>query len=91
MIALGLGIGRRRKLGTAVPLFPSPPNGFALNGSANVALKAMLARVRGGQGRGRIVFKGDSTTAGAGSGTSTVRYNSQAREQTVRRRCLLRG
>lgn len=48
-------------------LFPAGtlPAGFAMNGSSNTALKAMLARVANGTGRGRIVFKGDSTTAGS--------------------------
>jgi hypothetical protein len=41
--------------------------GFALNGSTNTALKAMLARVAGGTGRGKILMPGDSTGVGAGS------------------------
>lgn len=44
----------------SVPL----PTGFALNGSTNPALKAMLA-----SGTGRIIFKGDSTTAGSSEDT----------------------
>lgn len=68
-LGLGLGVGRRRPSPTG-PLPPvAGPVGYAGNGSANARLRAMLARVRGGTGRGRIVFKGDSTTAGAGGGT----------------------
>lgn len=40
--------------------------GFALNGSTNTALKAMLARKTG-----RIVYKGDSTGAGIGASITT--------------------
>lgn len=66
---LGLGMGRRRGLiGAPVPPVSVVPVGFAANGAANTALKAMLARVAAGTGRGRIVFKGDSTSAGAGGG-----------------------
>jgi hypothetical protein len=46
-----------------------PPIGFALNGSANTALKAAVARVANGTGRGKIVYMGDSTSVGVGAGT----------------------
>jgi hypothetical protein len=46
----------------------APPTGFALNGSTNAALKAMLARVKAGSGRGRISIVGDSTSVGDGAG-----------------------
>ena len=72
---LGLGLGRHRPRGGPLtppppppPPSPSGPTGFVLNDSGNPAVKAMLARVVSGAGRGRIVFKGDSTTAGAGGG-----------------------
>ncbi|WP_375401964.1 SGNH/GDSL hydrolase family protein [uncultured Sphingomonas sp.] len=68
-LGLGAGLGRRRGLlGAVATISPTPPFGFAANGSENPVLRAMLARVRSGAGRGRIVFKGDSTTAGAGGG-----------------------
>lgn len=67
-LGLGLGLGRTRARGVTVPLPPSAPVGFARNGSTNAALAAMLARVAGGTGRGTIVVKGDSTSAGAGAG-----------------------
>ncbi|MGV0964181.1 MAG: SGNH/GDSL hydrolase family protein [Polynucleobacter sp.] len=46
---------------------PSPPTGFAMNGATNATLKAMLARVAGGTGRGRVVFAGDSAFVGVGA------------------------
>lgn len=46
---------------------PSLLAGFALNGSTNPALKAMLARVAAGTGEGVVVAKGDSLTAGTGA------------------------
>lgn len=71
MARLGTGVGRRRGLrAPASAPAPASPVGFAPNGSTNPKLRAMLARVRAGTGRGRIVFKGDSTTAGAGGGTA---------------------
>lgn len=68
MARLGLGSSRRRRVSPASPAILAPPVGFSLNGSTNARLKAMLARVRSGAGRGRIVWKGDSTTVGAGAG-----------------------
>ncbi len=66
MRGLGFGVKNRRySPGVAAPLA-----GFAGNGAANATVKAMLARVANGTGRGRIVWKGDSTTAGQGGGTT---------------------
>ena len=77
---LGLGQGRRRLTAWAIPVptptpVPAPTiAGFARNGSGNAAVSAMLARVRGGTGRGKIVMKGDSTTVGQGGGTTADPY-----------------
>ncbi|WP_375396520.1 SGNH/GDSL hydrolase family protein [uncultured Sphingomonas sp.] len=82
MPGFGLGIAsaaRRRyrfQMVIADPIVP--PVGFVRNGATNPALKAMLARVAGGTGRGRIVFKGDSTSAGAG-GSDLAADNTGAR------------
>lgn len=80
-IGFGTGSGRHRIGGrTSAPVAPpapspfAPPAGFALNGSTNVALKAMVARVKRGAGRGLIVWKGDSTTVGQGGGTTADGY-----------------
>lgn len=88
-IGFGTGSGRhrigRRTSAPVAPPAPSPPPspppppfvppaGFALNGSTNVALKAMVARVKRGAGRGLIVWKGDSTTVGQGGGTTADGY-----------------
>lgn len=43
-----------------------------LNGSANAAFRAAVARVRSGTGRGKLLFKGDSTTVGQGGGTGAA-------------------
>ncbi len=77
MLGRGSGNGRHRLFPAAQPAAPpaTPPLGFALNGSSNLALKAMVARVAGGTGRGRFVVKGDSTSAGAGGGTSADTLN----------------
>jgi hypothetical protein len=82
MRGFGFGIGMRRAAGGAVVAVPNPV-GFALNGSSNAALKAMVARVRAGTGRGRIVWKGDSTTVGQGSGTGAPYYLAGARANRV--------
>ncbi|WP_425228633.1 SGNH/GDSL hydrolase family protein [Sphingomonas sp.] len=79
MARIGLGLSRHRRGPIGVPVTapppppppPAAPTGFTANGAANAALKAMLTRVAAGTGRGRIVFKGDSTTAGAGGGDPT--------------------
>ena len=73
---LGLGQGRRRWVGLAVPPVVAPPAiaGFGRNGSANARLRSMLSRVRAGTGRGKIVMKGDSTTVGQGGGTGADPY-----------------
>lgn len=46
-------------------------NGYYANGSTNTKLKAAIARVTGGTGRGMIVYAGDSITTGQGGGTGT--------------------
>ncbi|GGB18914.1 hypothetical protein GCM10011380_05590 [Sphingomonas metalli] len=56
--------------GTILNDDPAPLPGFAANGATNAALRAAVARVRAGTGRGRIVWKGDSVTVGQGAGTS---------------------
>ena len=57
--------------GGGTPPSPAPPpTGFALNGSTNPALRAMLARVAASTGSGVIVEKGDSLTAGVGAGVT---------------------
>lgn len=86
MRGFGFGVGKRRSLGGAAVVVPTPdptPVGFALNGSPNAALKTMVARVRAGTGRGRIVWKGDSTTVGQGSGTGAPYYLAGARANRV--------
>jgi hypothetical protein len=82
MRGFGFGTGRRRRSGGEVVTVPNPV-GFALNGSTNGALKTMVARVRAGTARGRIVWKGDSTTVGQGSGTGAPYYLAGARANRV--------
>lgn len=79
----GFGVGRRAHEGLLQRFLTSPlppaPVGFAHNGASNGALRAMLARVGGGTGRGRIVFKGDSTTIGQGAGRGAGGLNGARR------------
>lgn len=52
---------------------PTPSlNGFYANGATNPKLLAALQGVKAGTRRGRIVFKGDSTSVGEGGGTGTL-------------------
>jgi hypothetical protein len=84
MRGFGFGIGKRRWSDGAAVAVPDPtPVGLALNGSTNAALKTMVARVRAGTGRGRIVWKGDSTTVGQGSGAGAPYYLAGARANRV--------
>lgn len=50
---------------------PAALNGYYANGATNTKLKAAIARVTGGTGRGMIVYAGDSITTGQGGGTGT--------------------
>jgi hypothetical protein len=75
-LAAGLrSVGLLPPLVAATPAAPArpAPTGFALNGSTNPSLKAMLARVGAGTGRGRISIVGDSTSVGDGAGAGGAR------------------
>jgi lysophospholipase L1-like esterase len=50
---------------------PTALNGYYANGATNPKLKAAIARVTSGTGRGMIVYAGDSITTGQGGGTGT--------------------
>ncbi|WP_375391717.1 GDSL-type esterase/lipase family protein [uncultured Sphingomonas sp.] len=72
MRAFGFGAenaARRRRGGPTLPALPLPI-GSALNGSANTALKAALARVTNGAGRAKFYIAGDSVSFGQGAGTT---------------------
>ena len=60
------GLNTVTSIGTISNDDSAAPAGFALNGSTNSALKALLAAAKNGTGFGAIVMKGDSTVAGAG-------------------------
>ena len=68
------GLKSLRDLLRSPAFAPATLSGFYMNGSTNPALKAAVARVKGGTGRGRIVQKGDSTTVGQGGGTTADTY-----------------
>ena len=72
-----------RRLNRNMPIPVPLPIGFAINGATNTALKAMIAGVRAGTRRGRIVWKGDSTTVGQGGGTGAPFYLAGARPNRV--------
>jgi hypothetical protein len=74
MGGFGFGVGRHRRKAAPAGAVGTSITGFALNGSSNAILKAAVARVKANTGRGRIVFKGDSTTVGQGGGSGAP-YN----------------
>ena len=71
--AVGLLVPAAAATTAATPAPTSPPTGLALNGSANSTLKAMLARVKAGSGRGRLSLVGDSTSVADGAGAGGAR------------------
>jgi lysophospholipase L1-like esterase len=64
----GLGV---RQVGIGFASAPETASGWFNVNSANMSKwRAAVAKVRAGTARGRILFVGDSTTMGAGAGTS---------------------
>ncbi|WP_174286638.1 SGNH/GDSL hydrolase family protein [Sphingomonas bacterium] len=84
---LGLGLSPSQvAVRRAARILAPPPLAFALNGSTNPKLKAMLARVKAGTGRGLILVKGTSLEVGCGGAITANGTSSSVASQLVNAR-----